>query len=119
MPGPLYGSTSSRRVTIHDLAQAKLSGDRWPMITSYDALTAGLFDAAGFPVLLVGDSYGMVVLGHENTLALTVDELIPAVAAVARSSHRAMVVAYKMAPATTMPNDTMRWDDTNQGLSLV
>ena len=52
----LYGGASTRRVTVRDLADAKVDGERWPMLTSYDALTAGLFDAAGIPVLLVGDS---------------------------------------------------------------
>ena len=63
------------------------------MITAYDALTAGLFDAAGIPVMLVGDSAAMVVYGHDSTIPVTVDELIPLVAAVVRGSQRAMVVA--------------------------
>lgn len=91
--GPLYGGTSSRRITSNDLAAAKQRGERWPMITTYDALTAAIFDEAGFPVLLVGDSAAMVVLGFENTLPLTVDELLPMVSAVVRGSSRAMVVA--------------------------
>lgn len=90
---PLYGGASSRRVTTRDLLEAKATGERWPMITSYDALTAGLFDEAGFPVLLVGDSAGMVVFGYENTLPVTVNDLLPLVAAVVRGSRRAMVVA--------------------------
>lgn len=92
-PSPLYGGTTTRRVTVHDLMAAKARGERWPMITSYDALTAALFDAAGFPVLLVGDSAGMVVLGHENTLPVTVEEMVCLTAAVVRGSSRAMVVA--------------------------
>jgi 3-methyl-2-oxobutanoate hydroxymethyltransferase len=89
----LYGGTSTRRVTVRDLAEAKVNGEKWPMLTSYDALTAGVFDAAGIPVLLVGDSASMVVYGHDTTLPVTVDELIPLVAAVARGTSRAMVVA--------------------------
>ena len=89
----LYGGASTRRVTVRDLADAKVNGERWPMLTSYDALTAGLFDAAGIPVLLVGDSASMVVYGHDTTLPVTVDELVPLVAAVVRGTSRALVVA--------------------------
>ncbi len=90
----LYGgATTGRRITIRDLAAAKSSGERWPMLTSYDALTAQLFDASGIPVLLVGDSASMVVYGHDSTLPVTVDELIPLVSAVVRATSRAMVVA--------------------------
>ena len=63
------------------------------MLTSYDALTARVFDEAGIPVLLVGDSAGMVVFGHDTTLPVTVDDLIPLTAAVVRATRRAMVVA--------------------------
>jgi 3-methyl-2-oxobutanoate hydroxymethyltransferase len=89
----LYGGASTRRVTVRDLADAKVDGERWPMLTSYDALTAGLFDAAGIPVLLVGDSASMVVYGHDSTLPVTVDEMMPLVAAVVRGTSRALVVA--------------------------
>ncbi|HEV7755251.1 MAG TPA: 3-methyl-2-oxobutanoate hydroxymethyltransferase, partial [Mycobacteriales bacterium] len=54
-PG-LYGGVASRRVRTRDLFAAKERGERWPMLTSYDQYTAELFDAAGIPVLLVGDS---------------------------------------------------------------
>jgi 3-methyl-2-oxobutanoate hydroxymethyltransferase len=93
MSESLYGPTTGRRVTTRDLAAAKERGEKWPMITCYDALTAGLFDAAGIPVMLVGDSAAMVVYGHDSTIPVTVDELIPLVAAVVRGSRRAMVVA--------------------------
>ena len=93
MSDSLYGPATGRRVTTKDLAAAKERGEKWPMITCYDALTAGLFDAAGIPVMLVGDSASMVVYGHDSTLPVTVDELIPLVAAVVRGSQRAMVVA--------------------------
>jgi 3-methyl-2-oxobutanoate hydroxymethyltransferase len=63
------------------------------MLTAYDALTAGIFDQAGVPALLVGDSAGMVVYGYETTVPVTVDELIPLVRAVVRGSRRALVVA--------------------------
>jgi len=94
-PEPLYGGavSSRRRVTVRDLAAAKTRGERWPMLTAYDALTASLFDEVGIPVLLVGDSAANVVFGHSTTLPVTVDELIPLVGAVARGTDRALVVA--------------------------
>lgn len=92
-PEPLYGGKQSRRITTADLLAAKQRGEKWPMITSYDALTAGIFDDAGYPVLLVGDSAAMVVFGFDSTIPVTNDDLIPLVAAVARGSKRAMVVA--------------------------
>ena len=89
----LYGGARTRRVTIRDLAAAKARGEKWPMLTAYDALTARIFDEAGIPVLLVGDSAAMVVYGHDTTIPVTVDELIPLTAAVVRGSSRALVVA--------------------------
>ena len=55
------------------------------MLTAYDAMTARLFDEVGIPVLLVGDSAANVVYGYETTIPITMDELVPLVAAVARS----------------------------------
>jgi 3-methyl-2-oxobutanoate hydroxymethyltransferase len=89
----LYGGATHRRVTIADLADAKKRGDKWPMLTSYEEMTASIFDEAGIPVLLVGDSAGNNFLGFENTIPVTVDEMIPLVRAVVRGSQRAMVVA--------------------------
>jgi 3-methyl-2-oxobutanoate hydroxymethyltransferase len=89
----LYGGTGTRRITVRDLAAAKAAGQRWPMLTAYDALTAGVFDEAGIPVLLVGDSASMVVYGYDSTLPVEVDDLLPLVAAVVRGTRRAMVVA--------------------------
>jgi len=90
---PLYGGTASRRLTVRDVAAAKASGEKWPMLTAYDALTARVFDDAGIPVLLVGDSAAMVVYGHESTIPVTVDDLIPLTAAVVRGTRRALIVA--------------------------
>jgi 3-methyl-2-oxobutanoate hydroxymethyltransferase len=93
-PEPLYGgSGTGRRVTIRDIAAAKARGEKWPMLTAYDALTAGIFDRAGIPVLLVGDSAAMVVYGYDSTIPVTVDDLIPLTAAVVRGTSRALVVA--------------------------
>jgi 3-methyl-2-oxobutanoate hydroxymethyltransferase len=89
----LYGGQpTGRRLTVRDLALAKDRGEKWPMLTVYDALTAGVFDAAGIPVLLVGDSAANVVYGYETTIPVTVDELLPLVRAVVRGSSRALVV---------------------------
>jgi len=90
---PLYGGPAGRRITVRDLAAAKGRGEKWPMLTAYDALTARVFDDAGIPVLLVGDSASMVVYGHDTTIPVTVDDLLPLTAAVVRGSSRAMVVA--------------------------
>lgn len=92
---PLYGGgqAAARRVTVRDLATAKQRGERWPMLTAYDALTARVFDEAGIPVLLVGDSAGMVVFGHDSTLPVRVEDLLPLTAAVVRGTRRAMVIA--------------------------
>jgi 3-methyl-2-oxobutanoate hydroxymethyltransferase len=92
-PEPLYGGRSQRRITVRDIAAAKARAEKWPMLTAYDALTARVFDDAGIPVLLVGDSAGMVVYGHDTTIPVTVDDLIPLTAAVVRGTSRAMVVA--------------------------
>ncbi|MFP5220179.1 MAG: 3-methyl-2-oxobutanoate hydroxymethyltransferase [Actinomycetes bacterium] len=89
----LYGGVTGRRVTVRDLRLAKERGERWAMLTSYDMLTAALFDEAGIPVLLVGDSAGNNVLGHSSTVPVTVDELMPLTRAVVRSTRRALVVA--------------------------
>ena len=89
----LYGGQAARRVTVRDLAAAKARGEKWPMLTAYDALTARVFDDAGIPVLLVGDSASMVVYGHDSTIPVTLDELIPLTAAVVRGTRRALVVA--------------------------
>ncbi|WP_163506978.1 3-methyl-2-oxobutanoate hydroxymethyltransferase [Fodinicola acaciae] len=91
-PG-LYGGITSRRVRVRDLTSAKERGERWPMLTSYDQYTAGIFDEAGIPVLLVGDSAANNVYGYETTLPVTMDELLPLVRAVVRSTSRALVVA--------------------------
>ena len=90
---PLYGGRGGRRITVRDLAAAKARGEKWPMLTAYDALTARVFDDAGIPVLLVGDSASMVVFGHDTTIPVTVDDLLPLTAAVVRGSSRAMIVA--------------------------
>jgi 3-methyl-2-oxobutanoate hydroxymethyltransferase len=85
--------TPVSRITIADLQRRTDAGEKWSMITTYDALTAAIFDEAGIPALLVGDSAAMVVYGYPTTVPVTIDELIPLVKAVVRGSHRAMVIA--------------------------
>ncbi len=88
----LYGGSQSR-ITVLDLQKAKQQADTWPMLTCYDAMTAKLFDECGIPVLLVGDSAAMVMLGYDSTVPITVDELLVMVKAVTRSTQRALIVA--------------------------
>jgi 3-methyl-2-oxobutanoate hydroxymethyltransferase len=85
--------TPVSRITVADLQRFTDAGDKWSMITAYDALTAAIFDEAGIPTLLVGDSAAMVVYGYPTTVPVTIDELIPLVKAVVRGSQRAMVIA--------------------------
>ena len=81
------------RVRIPHLQAMKDRGEKWSMLTSYDMYTAQIFDEAGIPVLLVGDSASNNVYGYESSLPVTVDELLPLVRAVSRSASRALVLA--------------------------
>jgi 3-methyl-2-oxobutanoate hydroxymethyltransferase len=107
-PSSLYGGVQSRRVTIRDLQAAKNNGERWPMLTAYDYSTARVFDEAGIPVLLVGDSAANVVYGYDTTVPVTIDELLPLVRGVVRGTRRALVVAdlpfgtYQSSPAQAL-----------------
>ena len=88
----LYGGPATRRVRIHHLLEAKRRGERWPMLTAYEQYAAEIFDAAGVPVLLVGDSASNNVYGYDTTLRITVDEIVPLAGAVVRATKRALVV---------------------------
>ncbi|WP_407657644.1 3-methyl-2-oxobutanoate hydroxymethyltransferase [Kribbella turkmenica] len=90
---PGEGSKRPRRYRIHHLRDLKNRGEKWAMLTAYDQYTAEIFDQAGIPVLLVGDSAANNVFGYETTLRVTVDELIPLARAVAGAVERALVVA--------------------------
>lgn len=91
--GTLYGRSAKRRVTVHDIARAKEQGEKWPMLTAYDAMTASVFDESGIPVMLVGDSMGNCHLGYDTTLPVTLDEMTMLAAAVVRGTKRALIVA--------------------------
>jgi 3-methyl-2-oxobutanoate hydroxymethyltransferase len=82
-----------RRIRTHHLREMKERGEKWAMLTAYDMYTAAVFDEAGIPVLLVGDSASNNVYGNETSLPVTVDELLPLARAVTRSVTRALVVA--------------------------
>jgi 3-methyl-2-oxobutanoate hydroxymethyltransferase len=93
--GPLAGAgvgPHPRRVRIPQLRAMKERGERWAMLTAYDQYAAEIFDEAGIPVLLVGDSAGNNVFGYQTTIPVTVNEMLVLVAAVSRSVHNALVV---------------------------
>ncbi len=110
-PSPYGGSEAPIRRTkirTHHLQQMKSEGHKWAMLTSYDFSTARIFDDAGIPVLLVGDSAANVVYGHDTTVPVTVDDLIPLVRGVVRGAPHALVVAdlpfgsYEASPALAL-----------------
>ncbi len=86
-------SEKRRPVTIRTLARRRRRGEPVVMVTAYDAPTARVVDAAGADVILVGDSLGMVVLGYDSTLQVTMEDMVRHTAAVARTRPRALVVA--------------------------
>ncbi len=89
----LYGGQSSARVRVHHLQQAKERGEKWAMLTAYDTVSASVFEEAGIPVMLVGDSAGNVVLGLTSTVPVTVDDILLMTKAVTRSTRRSLIVA--------------------------
>src|SRR5512139_3448222 len=82
-PGP------RKRVTVNDVARMKATGEKIAVVTAYDATAARLVDEAGVDVILVGDSVGMVVQGHDSTLPVTLEHMIYHCAAVRRGLARA------------------------------
>ncbi len=101
---------ADRRITIRDLQAATDRGERWSMLTSYDTLTAGVFEQAGVRALLVGDTSGELVLGYPDTVPVTMDQLIPMVQAVVRGTRTALIVAdlpfgsYQSGPEEALAN---------------
>ena len=92
VPNPQTGAPATK-MTMPGLAEKKRLGEPICAITAYDFATARLVDEAGVDLVLVGDSLAMVVLGHENTMAVTVDEMLHHTRAVRRGVRRAMLVA--------------------------
>jgi 3-methyl-2-oxobutanoate hydroxymethyltransferase len=81
-----------RKVTIRDIAEMKVRGEKIPMVTAYDYTTARLVDQAGIPMVLVGDSLGMVVLGYDSTIPVTMEDMLHHVKAVARGAKQCLIV---------------------------
>lgn len=102
----------TRRTSISDLAAMKARGEKWSMITSYEEMTAAIFDEAGIPVLLVGDSAGNNYLGEENTIPVTLEQMIMLSRAVVKGSKSSMVVAdlpfgsYEKSPKQALESGT-------------
>ena len=100
----------NRRVTVREIADLKSRGEKIAMVTAYDYSTAKLADGAGMPLILVGDSLGMVMLGHESTIPVTMEDMIHHSKAVVRGVKRSMVVAdlpfmtYQIDAAQAMQN---------------
>jgi 3-methyl-2-oxobutanoate hydroxymethyltransferase len=80
------------RLDVHELRAMKRRGEKIAMLTAYDYPTAKLLDEAGVPVILVGDSLGMVVLGYDSTIPVTMEEMLHHTKAVVRGTERAVVV---------------------------
>jgi 3-methyl-2-oxobutanoate hydroxymethyltransferase len=99
-----------RRITVRDLQAATDRGERWSMLTSYDTLTAGIFEQAGVRALLVGDTSAEMVLGYGDTLPVTMDALVSMVQAVVRGTRTTLVVAdlpfgsYQAGPEQALDN---------------
>jgi len=89
----MSGAPVAAPVTVTTLAKMKRSGERIACLTAYDASFANLLDEAGTEVLLVGDSLGMVVQGHDTTVPVTMDQMVYHCAAVARGRRRALLMA--------------------------
>jgi 3-methyl-2-oxobutanoate hydroxymethyltransferase len=83
----------ANRIRVPDLESKKRRGERIAMLTAYDYTMARLMDRAGIDVVLVGDSLGMVVLGYQTTLPVTLDAMVHHTRAVSRGTERALVVA--------------------------
>jgi 3-methyl-2-oxobutanoate hydroxymethyltransferase len=88
----MSASKPVRRITIADIARMYEKGERFATITAYDYPTARIVDEAGIPLILVGDSLGMVMLGYDTTVRVNIDEMLHHTRAVARGAKRALVV---------------------------
>ncbi|MGB6872790.1 MAG: 3-methyl-2-oxobutanoate hydroxymethyltransferase [Dehalococcoidia bacterium] len=80
------------RVTIIDIKEMKQRKEKIPMLTAYDYVTAKMVDEAGMPLILVGDSLGMVMLGYESTIPVTMEEMIHHTKAVVRGAKKALII---------------------------
>jgi len=80
------------RVTIADIKEMKQKKEKIPMLTAYDYVTAKMIDEASVPLILVGDSLGMVMLGYESTIPVTMEEMIHHTKAVVRGAKKALII---------------------------
>ncbi|MDI6814862.1 MAG: 3-methyl-2-oxobutanoate hydroxymethyltransferase [Dehalococcoidales bacterium] len=80
------------RITINQIKEMKQKGEKITMLTAYDYSTAKIIDEVGIPLILVGDSLGMVVLGYESTIPVTIEEMLHHTRAVVRGTKQAMVI---------------------------
>ncbi len=98
------------RINIADIQEMKALGEKIPMLTAYDYCTAKLLDTVGIPIILVGDSLGMVMLGYDSTIPVTIEEMLHHTRAVVRGTQRALVVAdmpfmtYNVTPEEALRN---------------
>ncbi|MCA0453293.1 MAG: 3-methyl-2-oxobutanoate hydroxymethyltransferase [Chloroflexi bacterium] len=113
------------RITIRDIQKMKAAGEIIPMLTAYDATSAFLAEQAGVPMLLVGDSMGMVVQGHESTIPVTLDHIIYHSQIVVRSTSKALVVgdmpfmSYKASIEQAMQNAARLMQESGVGAIKV
>lgn len=102
--------SQQKRLSITQIKKMKIRGEKIPVLTAYDYPTARILDQAGIPVLLVGDSLGMVVLGYESTIPVTLEDMIHHGKAVVRGSQQALVVidmpfmTYQVSPEQALTN---------------
>lgn len=96
------------RSTVIDIQRKKERGERFPMVTAYDYTSAQMVDRAGIPLILVGDTLGMVVLGYPTTVPVTMEDMLHHVRAVARGSDRALIVADLPFLSYATVNDALR-----------
>ena len=82
----------ARKLTVRDIANMKARGDKIPMLTAYDYISARLADEVGIPMILVGDSLGMVMLGYDSTIPVTIEDMVHHTRAVSRGAKRALIV---------------------------
>jgi len=102
--------TKINRKTILDIKKMKTQGEKITMLTAYDFGMAAILDESDIDIILVGDSLGMVVLGYDSTLPVTMEDMLHHTQAVARGAHKAMIVAdmpflsYQVSPAAALTN---------------
>src|ERR1700756_1806214 len=110
----VYGAADTSRTPrtktrVHHLQRMKAEGQKWAMLTAYDYSTARIFDEAGIPVLLVGDSAANVVYGYDTTVPVSIDELIPLVRGGGRGARTTRWSSPPCRSAATRPGPPPRW----------